>query len=288
MPVPIVILHVGNQPYFKNCVLLNARLNSVIVIGDDSNKDVGSIKNVEHVSIDSLYSSELDLFKKHFVNYSKNNANYEYLCFARVFYMAQLMKQRGLDAVFHTDSDCIVLNPLDPIVSLIRKTHTIAYSLEPNANPYHMVGCIHNGLLTPEFCDKFIQLCSDIYVTKTKLDLLMPKIKFHEEKRVPGGICDMTLYYLLAKEKLIEVFDLNQPILIDGTPSTFDHNVFSAVGYRGETTYVIRPNTIKQIERSGDQHLFVEQGSGQRIRALSLHFQGHSKPHMFAIYKNGN
>jgi len=288
MSVPIVILHIGNQQPFKNCVLLNAKFNPVIIIGDNSNKDLGSIKNVEHISIDSLYSSELDLFKNHFVNYSKNGAFYEFLCFARVFYMAQLMKQRGLDAIFHTDSDCIVLNPLDPIISLIRKTHTIAYSLEQNANPFHMVGSIHNGLLTPEFCDKFIQLCSDIYITKIKLDLIMPKIEFHEEKQVAGGICDMTLYYLLVKEKLIEVFDLNQPILIDGTSSTFDHSVFSAMGYRGEKTYSMMPNTIKKIEKSGDQHLFVEQESGQRIRALSLHFQGHSKPHIFAIYKNGN
>jgi len=288
MPVPIVILHIGNQPYFKNCVILNAKHNPVIVIGDESNKDVTMIKNVEHVPIDSLNSPELDLFKKHFVNYSKNNANYEYLCFARVFYVGELMKQRGLDSIFHTDSDCIVLSPLDPIITTIRRTHTVAYSLEQNANPYHMVGSIHNALLTPEFCDKFIRLCSDIYINKTKLALIEPKIRFHREKGVPGGICDMTLYYLLAKEKLLDVLDLNQLLLVEGTPAAFDHTVFCASGYTGEQTYVLRPNTMKQIEKSGDQHLFVVQGSGQHVRALSLHFQGHSKPHMFAIYKNGN
>ena len=98
----------------------------------------------------------------------------------------------------------------------------------------------------------------------------------------------MTLYYLLAKEKLLDVLDLNQLLLLEGTPSTFDHNVFCSFGYAGEQTYVLRPNTMKQIERSGDHYLFVVQESGQRIRALSLHFQGHSKPHMFTIYKNGN
>jgi len=288
MSVPIVILHIGNQPYFKNTVLLNAKLNPVIVIGDESNKDVATIKNVEHVSIDSLYSSELDLFKKHFVNYSKNNANYEYLCFARVFYVGQLMKNRGLDAVFHTDSDCIVLSSLDPVVAAIHQTHTVAYSLEQNSNPFHMVGSIHNALLTPEFCSKFIQLCSDIYINRTKFEFIEPKIKFHFEQGAPGGICDMTLYYLLAKEKLLDVLDLNQLLLVEGTPAAFDHTVFCSSGYTGETTYALKPNTIKQIEKSGDHHLFVVKDSGQRIRALSLHFQGHSKPHMLNIYKYGN
>jgi len=288
MSVPIVILHIGNQPYFKNCVILNAKHNPVIVIGDDSNKDVGIIKNVEHVSIESLHTSELDLFRQHFVNYSTNSANYEYVCFARIFYVGELMRQRGLDSIFHTDSDCIVLGPLEPITAAIRKTHTIAYSLEQNADPFHMVGSIHNGLLTPEFCRAFVKLCSDIYVNKTKMNLLEPKIRHHQEKKVKGGICDMTLYYLLAKEKILDVLDLNQPLVMEGAPSVFDHTVFSSSGYKGEQTYVVRPNTIKQIEKSGDQYLFVEQGSGKRIRALSLHFQGHSKPHMLNIYKYGN
>jgi len=287
MSVPIVILHIGNQPYFKNCVLLNAQYNKVIVLGDDSNTDVGTIKNVEHVHVSALGSAELETFRQHFVNYSGNNANYEFLCFARVFYMKRLLELKGLDAIFHTDSDCIVLQELAPIVQEIHKTHTVAYSLEQNANPHHMVGCIHNGLLTSEFCEKFIQLCLDVYVTKRKLHLIQPKINYHRDNKIPGGICDMTLYYLLAKEKLLEVLDLNQLMTIDGTSSAFDHNIFSTVGYSGERTYVIQPNTMKQIEKKDSRYFFVDL-EGHRIRALSLHFQGHSKPHMLRVYKSGN
>lgn len=287
MSVPIVILHIGNQPYFKNTVLLNAQHNKVIVIGDDSNKDIGSIKNVEHVPIGSLGSEELETFRKHFVNYSGNNANYEFICFARVFYVKSLLERKGLDAVFHTDSDCIVLQELAPVVQEIRKTHTVAYSLEQNSNPHHMVGSIHNGLLTLEFCNKFVQLCSDIYITKTKMHLIQPKINYHRDNKVPGGICDMTLYYLLAKEKLLEVLDLNQLMTLEGVPSAFDHTVFCTSGYKGETTYALQPNTMKQIEKKDGHYFFVDL-EGRRVRALSLHFQGHSKPHILQVYKNGN
>ena len=288
MSVPIVILHIGNQPYVKNCVLLNARYNPVILIGDDSNKDMGGIKNIEHVPIQSLATPDLERFKKHFVNYSGNNANYEFLCFARVFYMRRLMELKGLSAIFHTDSDCVIPEPLEPVLSIIRKTHTIAYSLDKNEDPHYMVGCIHNALLTPEFCEKFIQLCFDIYKTKTKLPLIMPKIEHHQKNNVPGGICDMTLYYLLAKERLIDVFDLNQIIQIDGKAAAFEHNLNTASGWRGEITYVMAANRLKKVEKVGDEFFLTEVDGGRKVRALSFHFQGLAKPHMFAVFKNGN
>ena len=58
-PVPIVVLHIGIQPYFTSCVLLNARYNNVIVIGDNNNKQIADISNVEHCNIQSLNSKEL-------------------------------------------------------------------------------------------------------------------------------------------------------------------------------------------------------------------------------------
>jgi len=288
MTIPLVILHRGNQPYFRTCVLLNAAYNPVIVLGDDSNKDIVSIPNVAHVPIDTLGSPALTTFQSHFINYSTNSASYEFLCFARVYYMRRLMDLRGLEAIFHTDSDCIVVERLDKIVPQIHaKGYTIAYSLEQAESPTHMVGCIHNGLLTREFCDAFATLCSDIYVNKTKLDLIMPKINWHRDNRQNGGICDMTLYHLLASEHLIRVFDLNQILEIDGESCTFDHNINISGGYKGPATYRMKGG-MKQI-RKGDGKFFLqetEEGVPER-RALSFHFQGAAKPHMLQVYKHG-
>ena len=286
-PVPIVVLHIGIQPYFTSCVLLNARYNNVIVIGDNNNKQIADISNVEHCNIQSLNSKELVEFQKCFFNYSTNSASYEFLCFARVFYMKRLMELKGLNAIFHVDSDCIMLERLDKVLPLIRKTHSIAYSLEQSNNPFGMVGCIHNGLLTMEFCNKFIQLCFDIYLTKTKFHLIEPKVRWHRDNNAGGGICDMTLYYLLSSEKLIDVFDLNQVIDIDGTPCTFDHNINIAVGYDGTETYKMKGN-MKNIEKEGDHFYITDAKTNRRIRALTFHFQGGAKQHMLRVYKNGN
>ena len=288
--VPIVILHRGNQPYFRTCVLLNAKYNPVIVLGDDTNRDIAAVPNVEHVSIDTLDSPELAEFRTHFTNYSTNSAAYEFLCFARVYYMRRLMELKGLDAVFHTDSDCIVVERLEKIVPQIHaKGYAIAYSLEQSDSPTHMVGCIHNGLLTREFCDAFATLCSDIYINRTKLSLIEPKIKWHKDNRQAGGICDMTLYHLLVSEGLLRVLDLNQILEVDGVPCTFDHNINIAGGYKGASTYRMK-GPMKQIRKEGE-HFFIQEVAatvGHEVRALSFHFQGGAKPHMFHIYKNGN
>jgi len=288
MSVPIVILHRGNQPYFRTCVLLNAKYNPVIVLGDDTNRDITAIPNVTHVPIDTLESIELAKFRTHFTNYSTNSASYEFLCFARVYYMRELMERKGLDAVFHTDSDCIVVERLDKIVPQIHaKGYTIAYSLQQSDSPMNMVGCIHNGLLTREFCSAFATLCSDIYINRTKLSLIEPKIKWHKDNRQNGGICDMTLYHLLASEGLLRVLDLNQILEVEGVPCTFDHNINIAGGYKGENTYRMK-GPMKQIRKKEEQFFIQEAPAGQEVRALSFHFQGGAKPHMFQIYKNGN
>lgn len=291
MSVPVVIIHIGNQPYFRSCVLLNARYNKVIVLGNSENKNITDIPNVEHYDINTLDSPELGHFQKNFTNYSTNSASYEFICFARIFYVKRILELKGLDAVFHMDSDCILLEKLEEIVPVIRKTHTIAYSLEPSDNPFGMVGCVHNGLLSMEFCNAFIQLCFDIYVSKTKFHLIQPKIKWHVEGSHGGGICDMTLYHLLASEHILDVLDLNQILMIKGEPCTFDHNINMAVGYKGIDTY-LKKGTMKQVMKEGDSFYITERDDvnthGKKIRALTFHFQGRAKGHMLQVYKNGN
>jgi hypothetical protein len=46
---------------------------------------------------------------------------------------------------------------------------------------------------------------------------------------------------------------------------------------------------MKQIRKKEEQFFIQEaDATGQEVRALSFHFQGGAKPHMFQVYKNGN
>lgn len=137
--------------------------------------------------------------------------------------------------MFHTDSDCVILENVNRLFN--NPTH-IAYSIQKMENKFYMVGSIHNALLNIDFCNKFIELCFDIYLTRSKLHLINNKMQWHKTTGTPGGICDMTLYYLLYSEKIIEnIIDLNMPISFLGADVIFDHNVSDSYGYKGDNTF---------------------------------------------------
>lgn len=277
--IPIVIHHLGNQPYFHKCVQFNARYNDVVILGDTSNiKTFQSNPKVKHVNIQYLRSPELEEFDRHFVNYSSNSAQFEYLCFQRIFILREFMRKYNYDKVFYTDSDCIVLVNVAEFLASHPEIRC-AISCVKNDNPFDMVGSIHNSVLNVEFCDVFVRLCQDIYVNKSKFSLIQPKIEWHRNKGVNGGICDMTLYYLIFSQKMVEgITDLNETHLFGNELCAFDHNINVMYGFQGENTYT-RSNGIKYllIQPTSPDKVYAQTIRGEYIRLLSLHFQGCAK-----------
>jgi len=279
--IPIYIFHLGNQLYFQKCVSINSKHNHVYLIGDDSNKEL--FKNnpsVTHIHINSFTGDAIKEINRMIIcfhNYSTNRDVYELNCFLRVFYLKELIKQTKIPAFFHVDSDCIIFESLENIPF----TSPIQYSLQTfyeEKNSFYMVASIHNALLNMDFCNKFIQLCFDIYENKSKKHLIMPKISWHKNYNIDGGICDMTLYYLLHSEKIINVSDTNDIIIVNGEECTFDHQISGSYGYLGKNTYKMKDN-VKQIEIRNNKAYFVNH-ENKFIRALSIHYQGANKKMM--------
>ena len=195
--IPLFIFHIGNQAYFKKCVKLNSVKNKVYIIGNDTNKDLfKNNPNVTHFHVKDIDNCEVNRLKRCFINYSTLDSSFEIKCFLRVFYLKQLMLTTGINKFFHIDSDCIVF---DNISDIFNSTNNIenAYSLQKYSeekNSFNMVGCIHNGLLTLDLCNIFIQLCFDIYENKSKFNLIQEKVNYHKTNNIRGGICDMTFF----------------------------------------------------------------------------------------------
>jgi hypothetical protein len=277
--IPIVIYHVnGVQQYFINCVNINSLKNKVYIIGDDSNKNVFiNNPNVEHISNYELYSTKIDEFKNHFVNYSSNSINFELDCFLRFFYLKELIQKKNLNRILHLDSDCIVFDNATELFAKLSQIK-IGYSIQTfsqKKNPYHMVGCIHNALLNFDFCMKYIELCFDIYVNKSKFNLIDPKINWHQTHI--GGVCDMTLLYLFFSTNIMDktLTNFNDIFIIDGELSSFDHNINDSYGFEGAQTYLMENNIKKIIKKNN--YYYAETNSNKYIRLLSIHFQGAAK-----------
>ena len=302
MSIPVVIVHIGDSYYLQDVVEVNANKNRVFFVGNDANAYLGTIPNVTHVSYKEFEDSNLQRMKDHFLELEKglqthilntvnpeysctNNGTYQFLCFARVYFVKKLMELHTLDLVFHVDSDCFLLETTQDLVSVMGRR--LAYGVEPIHNNIHMVGSIHNAFLTPKFCDAFLQLYDDIYVTGIQRNLLEHKVMCIRNKIGGGKICDMNLYYILWQQKLLDILDMTQPFLYKGELCVFDHCIGNATGFEGGQTYQTVKDAmgfIKKLRSEGGKVYQVTM-KGKEIRLLSLHFNGQDKQRILSFRK---
>lgn len=267
MSIPIVVIHKGAQPYVEKALQITRKTNRLVyLLGDDSNKHFAKTCDIQHIPIKSLeVSKEQSKFIQKFVNYSTNPRDYELICFLRVFWLEEFMKKFKYERVFHLDSDCILLYD----ISTYKFTEEIAYSINNNFdNEFRMASSIHNGLLNVEFVTKFIELCNDIYVNKSKFNLIQGKINYHTTNNIPGGICDMTLYYLLMKEGL-----KIQPLNVEHDGYVFINNINGSEGSDSKTQYEKGKFTIKIT----DKNKIYDTIHKKHSTLFSIHYQGGAK-----------
>jgi hypothetical protein len=292
--IPIVIVHIGDSYYLRDVIEFNTKQNRVIFIGCEKNAYLGTIPNVTHVHYKDLEDAYLNFMKSYFYELEKgintkqlnqvnpdfactNNGTYQFLCFARVYFVQQLMKRDNLGLVMHLDSDCFLLEKPHDVAEVLGKR--LAYGIEPIHNNIHMVGSIHNAFLTLDFCKTFLQLYEDIYVKNSKRSALHHKVMCIQNKIGGGKICDMNLYYILWQQKLLDVLDMTHPFLYKGELCVFDHCIGNATGFEGGQTYQTEKDDIGFLKKLTIMNGKVYQTthSSKKIRLLSLHFNGQDK-----------
>lgn len=286
MNIPIIIFHKGNQEYFQNCIKINSINNFVYIIGDETNNNIfNKNTNVKHLNMSDLHFPEIDIFQNNFANYSTNNYFSELICFIRVFYIKKFMELEKIDKICHLDSDCILLGKTSDIFLNIDLNAYLLTNRNNNENKnIFNSGSIHSSLLTMDFCNKFIELCFDIYVNKSKFFLIEQKIIYFKENNLHGGICDMSLYYLLFSEKIINVVNLNEYIEYDNERCVFDDNINSPESFYENTSYIMENGKKKLIYKNNK--LYIEDSNKNLIRLLSIHFQGPAKGDLINMYNN--
>lgn len=261
--VPIVIFHRGNQPYLHATIRHNKQFGSVVLIGDEHNVMV----QCTHVNYKRLETPELLEFNAHFTNYSNNQRYSELICFQRLFYIRRWMELQGIREIVHLDSDCFLQRTLPEMFP----DKKVAYSYRSDSDA--MAASIHVSFLTYDFLLAYERMCRDIYVTKTRLHLIEEKWRFHQETGKPGGICDMTIYYLLTKEFPVRALMDLQP---DG--STFDDNINDNNGFLGPETFELKGGIKVLRTRNGIVEAKCVDGS--YVRLNNLHFQGSAKKYI--------
>ena len=191
------------------------------------------------------------------------------------------MEEYNLEKIFHLDSDCILFKDINEYPF----TSEVAYQYGLNSKSTDMADSIHNSLLNINFCNEFEKLYEKIYIEKD-ISLIKDKINYHYNKFLNiytrGGICDMTFYYILRKNKIIDVQDLGKPVVINGKESVFINNINNGEGPENKNQYKLKfPffNTtidIKKGENKNDYYIY-DNINKKNINILNIHYQGSSK-----------
>ena len=129
---------------------------------------------------------------------------------------------------------------------------------------------------------KFINLYKDIYVNKSKFHLIEDKINYHSEQNIPGGICDMTLYYLLQSEEILDTQNLFFPIK-DKSESEFIfmNNFSNSEGPNGKNSFQLEKGQISIINKNK----VFDTVSKKEYNLCNIHFQGGAKKKLNRLFK---
>lgn len=270
-----VFIHKGYQPYLKYNLKITSKHNNVYLIGDDSLKPLENISNnIKFVNITRFENlNQIKYFYQNFVNYSSNSFEFEWFCFARIFILNEFMKEYNLERIFYSDSDNILLKNVNDLSF----NEEIAYIIPNQEDQYRMSASIHSSLINRKFCDEFTKLFQDIYIDKTKFGLIEDKIKYHKEKNIAGGICDMTLYFLLLTEGKMKIQNLLIPFLDKlGNEIVFINHINTSEGYKANKNYEMKRKKLKIYSNGYIRNIMDD----KKIAIGNIHFQGASKKNL--------
>ncbi len=278
--IPVVIVHIGNQTYFQNCVKNNAKFNDVILIGDNTNiRTFLGNPRITHYHIENLSSNAEKNFRQMFKNYSTNAFDAEYICFKRYYLYMSLMDELGIDKIAVCDSDCIFLAPVNQLWDTLFPSDADA-CMEINDVPieglmYQDTVANNAGFITRQFCKKFIDLCNDIYISQSKFNLIEGKIQWHSTNQIPGGISDRTICTIMQQNGIANIANMLGTQLFDSELCVFDWNLQSPNGHNGSDTFLMLKSGIKYAKKEADDKYYAISMDGHKIRLLTMHFQGY-------------
>ena len=103
------------------------------------------------------------------------------------------------------------------------------------------------------------------------------KYKHHIENNLKGGVCDMTMYYLIDKLNLIDVQNLMKPVQDKlGNSYIFVNNINLPEGYFGKQNFKFSRKKVKIIEKK----YIYDEINNQKVSIAGIHFQGTAKRYL--------
>jgi FkbM family methyltransferase len=273
--INVCIIHIGYKKYLEENIKITSKTNKIYLIGDESVKCLEKYENVEYVDIEEFMKNEkISYYKSKYINYSDYAFNWIWIAGpGRIFTIQLFIKKYKLNHIFNIDSDCVLLENINNYPF----KHDIAYCINKNyKNKYRMSNSIHCALLNNEFCIEFEKLYNDLYINKSKFKLIEEKINYHKINNIPGGICEMTLCYLLQNENYIIVDNLLEIRNHRNKKITFMNTLYANESSKNKDQYLKENNIIKLYDINGKKNIY-DKINETYVELWNIHYQGDCK-----------
>jgi hypothetical protein len=286
----VFIIHRGNQKHLTS-IILSAKLssNKVYYIGDQNISNQLLSKN-QIIRPDFNKIPFLDKFTKVWKHLMTNSmrSNFEFDCFTRHFFVLEAASRLKLSDFWIIDSDFMLLENLHDLgVTLKQKGFEGALSTSHCNNKYYMASAPHCSFWNIHSLREFILFTIDQYKNNSKM--LMKKYLYHKNKKLEGGVCDMTLLYLWknkTKRKIYNSVNLIKSKLLIDHNINFQSDFYALDDFsKGKNKSILKKKLhfvmedflgVKKIRKEKDS-FYAIRADGFKTKVIGLHFQGAAK-----------
>jgi hypothetical protein len=211
--IPVIYIHLGSIPsYLVKSIEQAARFNRDIVLITDVAFTHPAVTTCDVKD----FNSGVNDFEAAYVHMSSNTEAFEKICIKRWFILRNFVNKQQLETVYYSDSDVMIYADVKQLYPNYAMCDA-AYTLAENQENFHWAASACCSYWKRSAINDFCEFIMNAYVNGN--ESLNEKWNFHQSNKVAGGICDMTLLYLFAKEiKFESLSKVKEDVC-------FDHNM---------------------------------------------------------------
>lgn len=267
--ITIIVVHRGNQRYLWDALRCARKAgNDVVLIGDEKNS-----KDGQWVDYRTCRSEEYEHFLKVYTHRSTNPYKFELICFERYFLTYEYMKQKKLSECVMMDSDVCLF---EQITKETFEYAELAISIPEQRSEHSLSASAHFSYWTMDAMEKMIDFLIKSYENVPKE--LTEKWNWHQKTGAPGGICDMTLLYLFARQYQGKLFNTDGRM----EPRLFDQ-IMSEAESHGIAFVTMKNHVTKAVFKNAEGALCYQSKEGKLFPVLYIHAQGGDKRYIYPL-----
>ena len=280
MTLPVLVAHTGYSPYLEFTLRQAvhwAGREGVVFLGDRSNDRFGFVRHVDGDA--PRFRSAAAPIGAVYRHMSTNTPAFELAAIQRWFRLRALMEREGLERALVLDSDVLLYAAPSELAAWLGGAD-VGLATPAGQPPFGWESSGHSALWTAERLGAFCDFAVRAYSEPAERARLEAKWRHHLATGDPGGICDMTLFYLFAQAQPPGAV---RNVTEARGGAVFDHNAAMTLGaVPGE--YPLGTDGLKPV-RWHDGRPTVARASGEAVRFWTLHLQGPSKAAIPALYR---